>query len=929
LSLTYVSVTGTFEDGSGAPITGTVTFTPSQAVYAAGVPVIQPSVPVQAEIVSGQLKNLAGATLTLLATENAGLTVESQTGFWYWTVTVTIAGKAQPSWSFFLPSSPSSVDLYALANTPAGGFSNPMTAAGDLIDGGSGGTPQRLAIGSSGQVLTVSGGAPAWLSPSPALPLTTLGDTVYENGTPAPARLPGNTSATKQFLTQTGTGSVSAAPAWAGIVAADLPAATSGAAGAVQLAGDLGNTAAAPEVLSTHLSAPLPLAQGGTGQASQQAAMDALAGAVTSGDYLRGNGSHVTLSAIQAGDLPSNGGIPLGWMPAVVITTTGSSFSPSVALAAGSTATVSWVYNGSVVATGLTPTISFGSSGTRTVRMYATDSSGFNALGQVTVFNIGYASLDTGPWSPSSSYNWAAQPVSNVQNINAMTGLVWFLAQEVTGLTGPLDFSGMTWLTVADMHCLDGSPGALTGVKLDGCTSLQRLGVEACSLSALNLNPVAASLRDLRSAVQTTGTLVLQQPAVPLTGQYHFCIRDNQAAGTSLPRQAPSYNETDLPSHRVDYVADMDTWLPNLSELLVWNTGLSGMLKSSSRYLESVQAYDNWLSGINFQGCFAQGLKSGSCTLDMHQNVLTSVNLTGCAALGDIDLHQNPLSQSQVDGILAAADAFGTSNGTLNLQNTAAPSSTGLTHKTNLTGRGWTVTTDASGAPGGGFGNKFTLGESVISRCKFNGGTSLLVAELALPVNSGDLLVAVIEAGSTPVITDSAGNTWTVTGPYQGDGYLAYCLSSAASASGLAVSCPAGFPVGLAVSRFVPHGTVSFGAAASAGNQGAGGIGQGSYSLGNLGTVPADALAWGAFWSDDQHNQTYSAGYQSGSSGTPDFIGAAWQNGASGLGSGANPQGTMMILYVPGCANANAALTWSGGGTGSLGTGVSAYFTST
>ena len=92
------------------------------------------------------------------------------------------------------------------------GMTNPMTTTGDLIDGGSGGTPGRIAIGSSGQVLIVSGGAPAW-----------------------------------------------------------------GAAG---------------------------FAGGGTGQATQQAAMDALAGAVTSGQVLRGNGTHVVLAAIQAGDVP-------------------------------------------------------------------------------------------------------------------------------------------------------------------------------------------------------------------------------------------------------------------------------------------------------------------------------------------------------------------------------------------------------------------------------------------------------------------------------------------------------------------------------------------------------------------------------------------------------------------------------------------------
>lgn len=47
---------------------------------------------------------------------------------------------------------------------PGVGMSNPMTTAGDLIIGGSGGTPQRLAVGSNGQVLTVVSGAPAWAS---------------------------------------------------------------------------------------------------------------------------------------------------------------------------------------------------------------------------------------------------------------------------------------------------------------------------------------------------------------------------------------------------------------------------------------------------------------------------------------------------------------------------------------------------------------------------------------------------------------------------------------------------------------------------------------------------------------------------------------------------------------------------------------------
>ncbi len=53
--------------------------------------------------------------------------------------------------------------------------------------------------------------------------LTTLGDIIYR-GVSIASRLAGNTTATKKFLTQTGTGTVSAAPEWGTIADADIPA---------------------------------------------------------------------------------------------------------------------------------------------------------------------------------------------------------------------------------------------------------------------------------------------------------------------------------------------------------------------------------------------------------------------------------------------------------------------------------------------------------------------------------------------------------------------------------------------------------------------------------------------------------------------------------------------------------------------------------
>lgn len=49
----------------------------------------------------------------------------------------------------------------------------------------------------------------------------------------------------------------------------------------------------------------LPIGNGGTGQTTQQAALNALAGGATSGRYLRGDGTNVSLSTIQAADVPT------------------------------------------------------------------------------------------------------------------------------------------------------------------------------------------------------------------------------------------------------------------------------------------------------------------------------------------------------------------------------------------------------------------------------------------------------------------------------------------------------------------------------------------------------------------------------------------------------------------------------------------------
>jgi molybdopterin biosynthesis enzyme MoaB len=77
-------------------------------------------------------------------------------------------------------------------------------------------------------------------------------------------------------------------PTFRAIVAADVPTLNQNTTG----------TAA-------NVTGVVAFANGGTGQTTRQDAMDALAGAVTSGQYLRGNGTDVVMSAIQAADVPT------------------------------------------------------------------------------------------------------------------------------------------------------------------------------------------------------------------------------------------------------------------------------------------------------------------------------------------------------------------------------------------------------------------------------------------------------------------------------------------------------------------------------------------------------------------------------------------------------------------------------------------------
>lgn len=114
--------------------------------------------------------------------------------------------------------------ITAASNGSGGGGGTVTAVTGTAPVASSGGTTPVISMTQS------SGSVNGWLSSTDwttfngklTSPLTTLGDILYENATPAAARLVGNTTTVKQYLSQTGTGAISAPPIWAQVAFADI-----------------------------------------------------------------------------------------------------------------------------------------------------------------------------------------------------------------------------------------------------------------------------------------------------------------------------------------------------------------------------------------------------------------------------------------------------------------------------------------------------------------------------------------------------------------------------------------------------------------------------------------------------------------------------------------------------------------------------------
>ncbi|WP_255336405.1 hypothetical protein [Methanosarcina sp. KYL-1] len=338
----------------------------------------------------------------------------------------------------------------------------------------------------------------------------------------------------------------------------------------------------------------------------------------------------------------------------ITFITTGSSFSPIITVTGNPE--IQWVFEDGSTSDSASPTIDFGSRGTRVNTLVVTPWSA------VTGINIGYDGSDGGVTpGPDTIENLEQQNVIAVTGLENVAPYLQVWASSYNPITA-LDFSNFTALhTIECFHCT-----SLATISLRNVPSLTRLCLERCNISYLDLSE-APSLADLRGAAQRSSTYTINWGT---TGAHtwHICVGAN-----------PDMTGT-LPSGQ----------FPIVKDFYVWNGNQSGTLHLSSTDLIRVRANDNRYSVAVLSGCFPAGREG---FVEIYNNNLTSLDISNDPGLLHLNASRNSLSQTAIDGVLQTLDSYGTDAGRLDLTGNAAPSITGIAHANNLTARGWKVQT--------------------------------------------------------------------------------------------------------------------------------------------------------------------------------------------------------------------------------------------
>ncbi len=613
------------------------------------------------------------------------------------------------------------------------------TAEGQLLYWNAGAWT-TLGIGGNNTVLTSNGTDPSW-QPGMSNPMTAIGDIIFgsTNTTPStPSRLGGNIAATKKFLSGTGTGAAATAPTWAALVSSDIP-----------------NNAANTTGTASNVTGTVAIANGGTGQTTQQTAINALAGGVTTAQYLRGNGTNVVLSGIQVTDVPTLNQNTTG---------TAANVTGVVAVANGGTGNTSIAAHAVVIGEGATAFASAGPGALNTVLHGngAADPS-FSSVSLIAdVSNtLPIGNGGTGQTTQQTAINALAGGVTTAQYLRGngtnvvLSGIqvtdVPTLNQNTTGtaanVTGTVAIAnggtGQTTQQTA-INALAGGVTAAEYLRGDG-TNVSLSGIQVSDVPTLNQNTTG-------TAANVTGTVAIANGG---TGQTTQQTAINALAGGVTNAQYLRGNGTNVVLSGIQ-VTDVPTLNQNTTGTAAnvtgtvatgnGGTGVTGTASNGQLLIGNGAGYT--LANITAGSNISVTNGAGSITIATTGGSSGNGEIVGGISHGT-SLAANAWHPATVAAVNAATGAIGSGNVMIATRaGTIKNLFAGVGATSGNNGHYWVftihdVTSNTDGPSASGVGGATAIGSDV--------ATTLSVA-------AGDIITMVVTSHNATATTDA---TWT------------------------------------------------------------------------------------------------------------------------------------------------------------------------